>query len=90
MIKARASGSKVYLYFVEKGRQARHRIPRNSCYYKMIINVVERENSLLRKMRFIKIHRTVWNLDIGKHMISRYLLDNIAWILSIGSKDKKK
>ena len=31
MIKARASGSKVYLYFMKKGRQARHRIPRNSC-----------------------------------------------------------
>ena len=33
MIKARASGSKVYLYFMKKGRQARHRIPRNSCLY---------------------------------------------------------
>ena len=32
MIKARASGSKVSLYFMKKGRQARHRIPRNSCY----------------------------------------------------------
>ena len=32
MIKARASGSKVYLYFMKKGRQARHRIPWNSCY----------------------------------------------------------
>ena len=31
MIKARASGSKVYLYFMKKGRQARHRIPQNSC-----------------------------------------------------------
>ena len=31
MIKARASGSKVYLYFMKKGRQARHRIPRNFC-----------------------------------------------------------
>ena len=31
MIKARASGSKVCLYFMKKGRQARHRIPRNSC-----------------------------------------------------------
>ena len=31
MIKARASGSKVYLYFMKKGGQARHRIPRNSC-----------------------------------------------------------
>ena len=31
MIKARASGSKVYLYFMKKGRQARHRILRNSC-----------------------------------------------------------
>ena len=31
MIKARASGSKVYLYLMKKGRQARHRIPRNSC-----------------------------------------------------------
>ena len=31
MIKARASGSKVYLYFMKKGRQARHHIPRNSC-----------------------------------------------------------
>ena len=31
MIKARASGSKAYLYFMKKGRQARHRIPRNSC-----------------------------------------------------------
>ena len=31
MIKARASVSKVYLYFMKKGRQARHRIPRNSC-----------------------------------------------------------
>ena len=30
MIKARASGSKVYLYFMKKGRQERHRIPRNS------------------------------------------------------------
>ena len=29
---ARASGSKVYLYFMKKGRQARHRIPRNSLY----------------------------------------------------------
>ena len=33
MIKARASGSKVYLYFMKKGRQARHRIPRNSCSF---------------------------------------------------------
>ena len=32
MIKARASGSKVYPYFMKKGRQARRRIPRNSCY----------------------------------------------------------
>ena len=32
MIKARASGSKVYLYFMKKGRQARHRILRNSCF----------------------------------------------------------
>ena len=32
MIKARASGSKVYLYFMKKGRLARHRIPRNSCF----------------------------------------------------------
>ena len=32
MIKARSSGSKVYLYFMKKGRQARHRIPRNSCF----------------------------------------------------------
>ena len=31
---ARASGSKVYLYFMKKGRQARHRIPRTSCYKK--------------------------------------------------------
>ena len=31
MITARASGSKLYLYFMKKGRQARHRIPRNSC-----------------------------------------------------------
>ena len=31
MIKTRASGSKVYFYFMKKGRQARHRIPRNSC-----------------------------------------------------------
>ena len=31
MIKARVSGSKVYLYFMKKGRQARHHIPRNSC-----------------------------------------------------------
>ena len=37
MIKARASGSKVYLYFMKKGRQARHRIPRNSCLVKFII-----------------------------------------------------
>ena len=36
MIKARASGSKVYLYFMKKGRQARHRIPRNSCYMKTL------------------------------------------------------
>ena len=34
MIKARASGSNVYLYFIKKGRQARHRIPRNSCALK--------------------------------------------------------
>ena len=34
MIKARASGSKVYLYFMKKGRQATHRIPRNSCFIK--------------------------------------------------------
>ena len=33
MIKARASGSKVYLYFMKKGRQVRHRIPRNSCFF---------------------------------------------------------
>ena len=39
MIKARASGSKVYLYIMKKGRQARHRIPRNSC----INQVVQRE-----------------------------------------------
>ena len=32
MIKARGSGSKVYLYFMKKGRQARHRIPWNSCF----------------------------------------------------------
>ena len=28
---ARASSSKVYLYFMKKGRQARHRIPGNYC-----------------------------------------------------------
>ena len=33
MVKARASGSKVYLYFIKKGRQARHRIPRYSCFF---------------------------------------------------------
>ena len=37
MIKARASGSKVYLYFMKKGRQARHRILRNSCCYKQLL-----------------------------------------------------
>ena len=37
MIKARASGSKVYLYFMKKGRQARHRIPRNSCLSRFVI-----------------------------------------------------
>ena len=36
MIKARASGTKVYLYFMKKGRQARHGIPRNSCFKKLI------------------------------------------------------
>ena len=40
MIKARASGSKVYLYFMKKGRQARHRIPRNSCIYFFIVKVI--------------------------------------------------
>ena len=34
MIKARASGSKVYLYFMKKGRQAKHRFPQNSCLLK--------------------------------------------------------
>ena len=34
MIKARASGSKGYLYFMKKGRQVRHRIPQNSCFLK--------------------------------------------------------
>ena len=34
---ARASGSKVYLYFMKKGRQARHRIPRNSLFFIIII-----------------------------------------------------
>ena len=38
MIKARASGSKVYLYFMKKGRQARHRIPRNSCFSKQKVS----------------------------------------------------
>ena len=32
MIEARASGSKVYLCFMKKGRQVRHGIPRNSCF----------------------------------------------------------
>ena len=32
MIKARASSSKVYLYFMEKSRQVRHCISRNSCF----------------------------------------------------------
>ena len=41
MIKARASGSKVYLYFMKKGRQARHRIPRNSCGLKLFQQVNE-------------------------------------------------
>ena len=39
MIKARASGSKVYLYFMKKGRQARHRIPQNSCGSLVILDV---------------------------------------------------
>ena len=41
MIKARASGSKVYLYFMKKGRQARHRIPRNSCFFIFIVFCIE-------------------------------------------------
>ena len=28
---ARTSDSKVYFYFMKKGRQSRHRIPRDSC-----------------------------------------------------------
>ena len=35
MIKAKASGSKVYLYFMKKGRQARQRNPRNACVEKV-------------------------------------------------------
>ena len=46
MIKARASGSKVNLYFMKKGRQARHRIPRNSCSMK---NISSFENKVLLK-----------------------------------------
>ena len=38
MIKARASGSKVYLYFMKKGRQVRHRIPWNSCFIRYNMN----------------------------------------------------
>ena len=49
MIKARASGSKVYLYFMKKGRQARHRIPRNSCYiytWEIVVHMAADEDSL--------------------------------------------
>ena len=44
LIKARASGSKVYLYFMKKGRQARHRIPRNSCFITMYISIDDYDN----------------------------------------------
>ena len=47
MTKARASGSKVYLYFMKKGRQARHRIPRNSCFS---VNVLARIDFLVRQL----------------------------------------
>ena len=37
MIKARTSGSKVYLYFMTKRKQARCFIPWISCFYKVCI-----------------------------------------------------
>ena len=44
MIKARASGSKVYLYFMKKGRQARHSIPRISCLFIQMTILDQKQN----------------------------------------------
>ena len=48
MIKARASGSKVCLYFMKKGRQARHRIPWNSCFFFVFFFVCRGSNVYLK------------------------------------------
>ena len=45
MIKARASGSKVNLYFMKKGRQARHCILRNSWFLYLTSWVLLFENN---------------------------------------------
>ena len=71
IIKARASGSKVYLYFMKTGRQARHRIPRNSCYTwqqsktctRMIALLDKTKKLLLYTEYYVAIFLFTWTPD---------------------------
>ena len=88
MIKARASGSKVYLYFMKKGRQARHRIPRNSCKSHIIngpINKLYISNCLH--------HLEPWYIMTAKIKISQYVIlivpqklipQILSWLVVLG------
>ena len=87
MIKARASGSKVYLYFMKKGRQARHRIPRNSCIYLSIYLLVYFEFLLLYlNCEGFFIFTKCNEKSSTKHgYILRRFRENIVMCLSIGT-----
>ena len=78
MIKARASGSKVCLYFMKKGRQARHRIPRNSCFPFFLDGDVPRSTSygvyVSQLIRFARVSSHVTNFNARNKILTGKLL----------------
>ena len=79
MIKARALGSKVYLYFMKKGRQVRHRIPRNSCcsvYVRVSVRICP-DHNLYNNAWISKQFGTVVALEEEKCQLKPFFLDRL-------------
>ena len=76
MIKARASGSKVYLYFMKKGRQARHRIPRNSCLHFEVFQGLNFERLCSNKCPLLLFQNDFIVINLHKLLLAS--LDEVA------------
>ena len=85
MIKARASGSKVYLYFMKKSRQARHRILRNSCVHKLI--PIQKANAWKRVITQPKIYKICSNINQFIYILVLNYMPNIGILQIFCSQD---